>query len=92
MKLDTNILIYIAIVIILGAVSIITKNKRMYVFKIITRFILGAVFIYLFNLLGGFIGVNIPLNPITALLTGLLEVPGFVLIFIIKYAIFPSSL
>lgn len=89
MKIDTNILIYIVIVIILGAVSIITKNKRMYVFKIIARFILGGAFIYLFNLLGGFIGVNIPLNPITALLTGLLEIPGFALILIIKYAIFP---
>lgn len=89
MKIDTNILIYIVIVIILGAVSIITKNKRMYVFKIIARFILGGVFIYLFNLLGEFIGVNIPLNPVTALLTGLLEIPGFALILIIKYAIFP---
>lgn len=88
-KIDTNILIYIIIVIILGAVSIITKNKGRYVFKIITRFILGGAFIYLFNLLGRYSGVTLPLNPITALLTGVLEIPGFALIFIIKYAIFP---
>lgn len=86
---DTSILVYIIIVIALGAISIITKNKRMNIFKIIMRFILGAAFIYLFNLVGQSIKVTIPLNPITALMVGLLEVPGFALIFIIKYAIFP---
>lgn len=88
-NLDSSIYIYIGVILVLGVIAMLMKNKKFIIFKIAVRFILGGAFIYLFNFIGGFIGITIPLNPLTALTTGLLEIPGFALILIVKYAIYP---
>jgi inhibitor of the pro-sigma K processing machinery len=65
------------------------KSKRGKVLGIVVRFILGGAFIYLFNLIAKFVNVSLPLNPITALIIGFLEVPGFALLLILRYVIYP---
>lgn len=60
-------------------------------FKIVGKFILnallGGVLIILFNFFGQYTNVNIGLNEITALIVGILGIPGFIAILIIKLII-----
>lgn len=88
-KFDTNMIIYILLVAILGTSAVIFKNKRGKVLGVVIRFILGGAFIYIFNLVARFINISLPLNPITALILGLLELPGFAFLLILKYVIYP---
>jgi inhibitor of the pro-sigma K processing machinery len=46
---------------------------------------LGALGIYLFNLLGSFWKINIPLNPFNSLFTGFLGLPGLLSLLIMRY-------
>lgn len=88
-KFEFNMIIYILLVVILGTSAVIFKNKRGKILGVIGRFILGAAFIYIFNLAAKLINTSIPLNPINALILGLLELPGLALILIIRYIIYP---
>lgn len=88
-KFDTTMIIYILLVAVLGTSAVIFKNKRGRILGIIGRFILGAAFIYIFNLAAKLINTSIPLNPLTALIIGLLEIPGLALVLILRYVIYP---
>lgn len=55
------------------------------VWKLIVNAVIGGITLILINFLGAFLGVYIPINIITALITGLLGVPGVVLILILQY-------
>ncbi len=60
--------------------------------KILWRFILnaiiGGIVLWLLNLIGGFIGIFIGINPITALIVGFLGVPGIILILLLQVMLF----
>lgn len=51
-----------------------------FMLKLIGNSILGGLLIILINLLGGGLGITIPLNFLTALLVGVLGIPGAVLL------------
>lgn len=51
---------------------------------LVKRFVIGAFAIYLFNLVGGFFNMSLPLNYITSFLTGVLGVPGFILVYVLS--------
>lgn len=57
-------------------------------FKLVGRFIInaliGGLLIIIFNFFSPFTGINIGVNEITALIVGILGVPGFIAILIIK--------
>ncbi len=48
--------------------------------RLILNSIIGGIFILAVNLLGGHWGIFVPLNPLTAVITGLLGIPGAVLL------------
>lgn len=60
-------------------------------FKIAGKFVLNAIIggllIIVFNFFGQFTGIYIGLNEITALIVGVLGIPGFVAILIVKLLI-----
>ncbi|MBI2873879.1 MAG: pro-sigmaK processing inhibitor BofA family protein [Firmicutes bacterium] len=47
--------------------------------------LLGGILLWLINLIGGLWGVQIPINPATALVVGFLGIPGLILIFLLQY-------
>lgn len=47
--------------------------------------VIGGLALLLINFIGGFFGLYIPINIITALTTGILGVPGVVMILILQY-------
>lgn len=49
---------------------------------------LGVAAIAAFNLAGSFFGVGLPLNPVTAVISGILGVPGIAMLVALKYLVF----
>ncbi len=47
--------------------------------------LVGGVVLFGLNIVGGFFGLHLALNPLTALLVGLLGVPGVVLLLILQH-------
>lgn len=47
--------------------------------KLIITCVLGGVAIFLWNLVGDGIGITVNLNPLTAVFTGILGLPGMIL-------------
>lgn len=54
----------------------------------IARLVIGALFIFLINVVGGVLGIHLPINLFTVAVTGFLGIPGVVaLIFLQQYVI-----
>lgn len=83
--MDNNtIIIYVACICFLflfGRIFILPIKS---VLKLVINSILGALIIYLINLIGGLFAFHIGLNYITAILVGILGIPGAILIVILK--------
>lgn len=77
-------LICIVLLFILGKVFIWPLKK---ILKLVFNSILGGLLIYLINIIGMNFGFHIGLNLLTAVLVGLLGVPGAVLLVLIKIII-----
>lgn len=86
--MDSNtILIYVACIIfllIIGKVFIVPLKT---IVKLIFNSILGGVLIYIINLIGGFFDFHIGLNIFTSIFTGILGIPGAILLVILKLII-----
>jgi len=52
--------------------------------KIILNGILGVVILYIVNLIGTSFNFSLAINPITALITGFLGIPGVIVLIIIS--------
>ena len=53
--------------------------------KLILNGVAGGVALFLINLLGTKVGVNIGINPLTALIAGFLGLPGIVMLVLLQY-------
>ena len=54
------------------------------ILKLLINALIGAALLLLFNWIGGGFGLHIGVNPITAIVVGLLGVPGMVLLLILQ--------
>lgn len=61
-----------------------------FVVRLVFNGLVGGVLLWLTNLGGRFIGLAVPINPVTALVAGFLGVPGVVLVIVLQY-IFRNS-
>lgn len=48
------------------------------------RLVIGLLLLFLVNATGGWTGLHIPINPITASVTGILGIPGLALLVAVK--------
>ncbi|WP_077305906.1 pro-sigmaK processing inhibitor BofA family protein [Terribacillus halophilus] len=81
---------YIIIGILLAAVVILlisgTSSKLFgLVLKGSVRLIIGVFLLFLFNVVGALAGLHIPINAATAVLVGVLGIPGIVSLAAIQY-------
>lgn len=53
--------------------------------KFIYNAIIGGIALVILNFFGGYIGLHIAINPITALIVGFLGIPGVIMLILIKY-------
>lgn len=51
--------------------------------KLVVNALIGAVMLILFNLFGSLVGLSIAVNPLNALIAGVLGVPGVILLLVL---------
>ncbi|NMA58854.1 pro-sigmaK processing inhibitor BofA family protein [Clostridium cochlearium] len=55
--------------------------------KLIVNGILGGILLLIFNLIGGIFGLNLIINPVTAIVVGFLGIPGVILLLILQWVL-----
>lgn len=55
--------------------------------KLIVNGILGGILLLVFNLIGGIFGLNLIINPVTAIVVGFLGIPGVILLLILQWVL-----
>lgn len=78
------LLIYVACIIgiiIIGKIFIVPIKI---IFKLIINSILGVILLYVINMIGTMWGLHIGINLITALIVGILGIPGAILLLILS--------
>ena len=86
MAFDTmSIIAYVVGLIILYFMCWLFIRPLKGLFKLLINGVLGGFILAAINFFGGFVGLHIVINPLTALITGLLGVPGVVLIIILQF-------
>lgn len=87
-KLDTNVILtYLACIcflFIFGKLFIVPIKK---ILRLVLNSVLGAILIYIINIIGSMWNFHIGLNFFTAIFVGLLGVPGAILLTILKLLI-----
>ena len=53
--------------------------------RVIVNGLVGFALLWLLNWAGGFIGLHVGMNPVTALVAGFLGIPGVVLLVVLRY-------
>ncbi len=81
------ILAYTAGIMLIFMISWIFFKPLKFMGKIILNSLLGAVVLMIFNYFGQYTGVYIGVNEFTALSLGILGVPGFIALLLVKILI-----
>lgn len=81
------ILAYSAGIMIVFMISWIFVTPLKFLGRLILNSILGAVFLILFNLVAQYFNFYIGVNLVTAMMLGILGIPGFIAILLLKLLI-----
>ncbi|NLZ52747.1 MAG: pro-sigmaK processing inhibitor BofA [Thermoanaerobacteraceae bacterium] len=55
------------------------------IIKLVYNALIGGIVLLMLNYIGGYAGLHIALNPVTALVVGFLGVPGVIMLLILQY-------
>ena len=81
------ILAYTAGIMLIFMTSWIFFKPLKFIGKIILNSLLGALILIIFNFFGQYTGVYIGVNEFTALIIGILGIPGFIALLLVKLLI-----
>ena len=83
--MEQNIVItFLACIIFLFIIGKLFVFPVMKILKVLLNSILGGALIYIINLVGTYFEFHIGLNVVTAILVGILGIPGAVLLVLLK--------
>jgi len=89
MIFDTqSIMIYIGILVLALFLMLLFMKPLRWLFKLIINTVLGGIVIVLINMVGGFGGAMLMLNPFCALIIGLFGFPGLVTVVIAQHFLY----
>ena len=83
MDLNT-IIIYLACLIVLFIIGKIFYLPLKHIFKLLLNSVLGGLLIYIVNIIGASFNFHIGLNLGTAIFTGILGIPGVIVLILVK--------
>lgn len=86
MGFDTAVAFLIGLLLLFLLARILLVPLK-FIIRLLFNAAIGGALLWIANLAGRFIGVAVPINPITALLAGFLGVPGVVLVVAVQYFI-----
>lgn len=81
----TSILAYAASLLLLFVFCRIFIKPIKWMLKLLINGILGGLILAAVNFAGGFAGITVIINPLSSILSGLLGVPGVILVIILQY-------
>ncbi len=80
-----NLAIYVVIgALLLWLIIKIFATPIKWAFKLLINALLGFVMLFIFNYLGGFIGLSITVGWLSAIVAGVLGIPGIILLLLIE--------
>ncbi len=75
-----SVITYVVAIVILAMLGKLLAWPAQRISRLIFNSLLGGIVLVLLNLLGSFIGLRIAINPLNALVAGVLGLPGIVLL------------
>ena len=79
-----NVIVFLGCIVFLFLIGKFFVIPLKWILKIVGNSVLGAIIIFLVNLIGGMYGFHIGLNVITTLVVGILGIPGAILLILLK--------
>lgn len=82
------VLLAVPAVIVIGMIVLLLKLLRKpirWAFKLLLHAVFGFVALFIFNFFGGLVGVTLGLNWLNAVITGVLGIPGVILLLFLTY-------
>ncbi len=76
-------MLLVAVVVLVVAKFVLNLTPRRLI-ELVINILLGIIIIWLINKFGGSLGISIPLNFITALIVGVLGVPGVIILVLLN--------
>lgn len=76
-------IVIVGFLLVVAASKSVTKPLR-WAGVLALQVVVGAVLLFFANVVGEWAGYHIPINPVTALLTGFLRIPGVLAMVVIK--------
>lgn len=86
MDISTILMAAAAVLLLLLFIRIIRLPIK-WLFKLLLHAAVGFVALFVLNFLGTYVNISIEMNLLNALITGILGVPGVLLLLIIKYVL-----
>ena len=83
MELENIILIVAALIFIYLFIKILSTPIR-WAFKLLLNALLGFVILFVVNFFGGFVGITVSVGWVSALVAGILGIPGVILLVLIE--------
>ena len=80
-----NIIVFLACTIFIFLIGRFFVIPLKIILKILGNSIVGALIIFLVNLVGNIYGFHIGINVITTLIVGILGIPGAILLILLKF-------
>lgn len=80
-----NIIYFIIAIVIIIVIAKVFAWPLKVLINLVVNGIIGAVLLYIINLVGTNFGLVIPINGITALIAGILGIPGVLFLIILNY-------
>ncbi len=77
-----TIILAAAVVLLLAKFVLHVNTKRL--IELIINILLGIIVLWLINRFGGSLGIAIPINIITALVVGILGLPGVIILLLLN--------
>lgn len=81
--LYTALAVIIAVFFIWLIIKVFATSIK-WAFKLLINAILGFVMLFIFNFLGGFIGLSISVSWLSAIIAGIFGIPGIIILLIIE--------
>jgi len=69
---------------LIGLLIKILKGPMKLALKVFLHALMGFVFLFIFNFLGAWVGISIPVSWLNAIVTGVFGVPGVVILLILQ--------
>lgn len=80
-----TVLAYFFLVFLLYVLARVFSGPFRVTLNFLLYFVLGAVLLLVANLIGGLFGATLALNPYNAIVAGFLNIPGVILLFLIRF-------